>query len=71
MSRTRKHDGVVYPRKGSSISGFATKIAVAAQVFKKYSQMNLQMKHEALVKINRQASEMPQAAVGLCATLVQ
>jgi hypothetical protein len=29
-----------------------------AQVFKKYSQMKLQMKREALEKINRQASEM-------------
>jgi len=27
-------------------------------VFKKYSQMKLQMKREALVKINRQANEM-------------
>lgn len=30
-----------------------------AQVFKKYSQMKLQMKREALIKINRQANEMP------------
>src|SRR6266404_321513 len=30
-----------------------------AQVFKKYSQMKLQMKREALEKMNRQASEMP------------
>jgi hypothetical protein len=29
-----------------------------AQVFKKYSQMKLQMKREALEKMNRQASEM-------------
>jgi len=29
-----------------------------AQVFKKYSQMKLQMKREALVKLNRRASEM-------------
>ncbi len=29
-----------------------------AQVFKKYSQMKLQMKREALEKINRQANEM-------------
>lgn len=28
-----------------------------AKVFKKYSQMKLQMKGEALVKLNRQASE--------------
>ena len=30
-----------------------------SQVFKKYSQMKLQMKREALVKINRHANEMP------------
>jgi hypothetical protein len=29
-----------------------------AKVFKKYSQMKLQMKREALEKMNRQASEM-------------
>ncbi len=29
-----------------------------AQVFKKYSQMKLQMKREALEKLNRRASEM-------------
>lgn len=29
-----------------------------AQVLKKYSQMKLQMKREALVKLNRQANEM-------------
>jgi hypothetical protein len=29
-----------------------------AQVFKKYSQMKLQMKREALGKLNRQANEM-------------
>ncbi len=28
-----------------------------AQVFKKYSQMKLQMKREALAKLNRRASE--------------
>ena len=30
-----------------------------AQVFKKYSQMKLQMQREALEKLNRRASEMP------------
>jgi hypothetical protein len=30
-----------------------------AKVFKKYSQMKLQMKREALEKMNRQAHEMP------------
>jgi integrase len=33
-----------------------------AQVFKKYSQMKLQMKHEALEKLNRRANEMEPAA---------
>ena len=33
-----------------------------AQVFKKYSQMKLQMKREALVKLNRQANEMAPVA---------
>jgi len=33
-----------------------------AQVFKKYSQMKLQMKREALVKLNRRANEMAQVA---------
>src|SRR6516165_2897722 len=43
-----------------------------AQVFKKYSQMKLQMKREALEKINRQASEMAvQATSGLCTVAVQ
>jgi hypothetical protein len=30
-----------------------------SQVFKRYSQMKLQMKRKALEKINRQANEMP------------
>ena len=30
-----------------------------AQVFKKYSQIKLQMKREALEKLNRHANEMP------------
>ena len=39
-----------------------------AQVFKKYSQMKLQMKREALVKLNRRANEMaPVAADALMA----
>ena len=33
-----------------------------AQVFKKYSQMKLQMQREALTKINRRANEMPEFA---------
>jgi integrase len=35
-----------------------------AQVFKKYSQMKLQMKREALQKLNRQANEMPAQKAG-------
>jgi transposase len=43
-----------------------------AQVFKRYSQMKLQMKREALEKINRQANEMPlDGAVGFGTGMVQ
>ena len=35
-----------------------------AQVFKKYSQMKLQMKREALEKLNRHANEMPAGKAG-------
>ena len=43
-----------------------------AKVFKKYSQMKLQMKREALEKINRQASEMSaQNTPGLCTAIVR
>ncbi len=33
-----------------------------AEVFKKYSQMMLQMKREALEKLNRRANEIPPVA---------
>jgi len=48
-----------------------------AQVFKKYSQMKLQMKREALEKLNRRANEMePIAAAApmaapICTVTVQ
>jgi integrase len=48
-----------------------------AQVFKKYSQMKLQMKREALDKINRRANEVSSAATEallaarLCTVTVQ
>ena len=48
-----------------------------AQVFKKYSQMKLQMKREALGKLNRRANEIPPVAaevllaVPLCTVVVQ
>jgi integrase len=43
-----------------------------AQVFKKYSHMKLQMKREALEKINRQANEMPvHGTPGLCTVMLQ
>lgn len=43
-----------------------------AQVFKKYSQMKLQMKREALEKMNRQANEMlAQRTPGLCTVMLQ
>ncbi|MBZ5685864.1 MAG: hypothetical protein LAP86_12605 [Acidobacteriia bacterium] len=38
-----------------------------AQVFKKYSQMKLQMKREALEKLNRHANEMPAQKAGASA----
>jgi hypothetical protein len=37
--------------------GNAIASAGGCEVFKKYSQMKLQMKHEALQKINRKANE--------------
>jgi hypothetical protein len=43
-----------------------------AQVFKKYSQMKLQMKREALEKLNRRASEMTSANEDeMCTVVVQ
>jgi hypothetical protein len=40
-------------------SGSYNHIVGARQVFKRYSQMKLQMKGKALERINRQANEMP------------
>ena len=43
-----------------------------AQVFKKYSQMKLQMKREALEKLNRRANEMaPASPAPMCTVMVQ
>jgi len=43
-----------------------------AQVFKKYSQMKLQMKREALEKLNRRAGEMARvAAEQMCTVTIQ
>jgi hypothetical protein len=43
-----------------------------AQVFKKYSQMKLQMKREALEKIYRRAGEMaPVTTEPMCTVMVQ
>lgn len=43
-----------------------------AQVFKKYSQMKLQMKREALEKLNLRAGEtVPQPAERMCTVMVQ
>jgi integrase len=43
-----------------------------AQVFKKYSQMKLQMKREALEKLNRRANEMvPASPAPLCTVMMQ
>jgi integrase len=43
-----------------------------AQVFKKYSQMKLQMKRDALEKLNRRAGEMaPLLAERMCTVTIQ
>jgi hypothetical protein len=43
-----------------------------AQVFKKYSQMKLQMKREAMEKLNRRAGEIaPVTAERMCTVMVQ
>jgi DNA-binding MarR family transcriptional regulator len=50
---------------------------IDAQVFKKYSQMKLQMKREALNKLNRQANEVSSLnasdllAIPMCTEVVQ
>jgi hypothetical protein len=49
MGRPVQHDGVVFRREGSKFWWMS----------KKYSQMKLQMKRQAVVKINRRANEMP------------
>ena len=41
-----------------------------AQVFKKYSQMKLQMKREDLEKLNRRAHEMPAEKAGALSDMV-
>jgi integrase len=70
--RTLRKAGVPYFRMYDLRSTYATRLSAGgvadewvtqllrqtdAKVFKKYSQMKLQMKREALVKLNRQASE--------------
>jgi len=56
--------------RGSSAGGVADEWVTQmlrngnAQVFKKYSQMKLQMKREALEKLNRRANEMPAERAG-------
>ena len=43
-----------------------------AQVFKKYSQMKLQMKCEALEKLNRRANEkVPARPAPMCTVMMQ
>jgi integrase len=71
---TLKRAGVPYFRIYDLRSTYATRLSAGgvadewvtqllrqgdAQVFKKYSQMKLQMQREALLKINRHANEMP------------
>ncbi len=72
--KTLKRAGVPYFRIYDLRSTYATRLSAGgvadewvtqllrqgdAKVFKKYSQMKLQMKREALKKMNRQANEMP------------
>jgi integrase len=72
--KTLKRAGVPYFRIYDLRSTYATRLSAGgvadewvtqllrqgdAKVFKKYSQMKLQMKREALEKMNRQANEMP------------
>lgn len=74
---TLRRAGIPYFRIYDLRSTFATRLSAGgvadewvtqllrqgdAQVFKKYSQMKLQMKREALLKINRQANEQHQIA---------
>ena len=71
--KTLKRAGVPYFRIYDLRSTYATRLSAGgvadewvtqllrqgdAKVFKKYSQMKLQMKREALEKMNRQANEM-------------
>src|SRR6266446_2185057 len=71
--KTLKRAGVLYFRIYDLRSTYATRLSAGgvadewvtqllrqgdAKVFKKYSQMKLQMKREALEKMNRQANEM-------------
>ena len=72
--KTLKRAGVPYFRIYDLRSTYATRLSAGgvadewvtqllrqgdAKVFKNYSQMKLQMKREALEKMNRQANEMP------------
>lgn len=74
---TLKRAGIPYFRIYDLRSTYATRLSAGgvadewvtqllrqgdAQVFKKYSQMKLQMQREALTKINRHANEMPEFA---------
>ena len=73
--KTLRRSGVPYFRIYDLRSTYATRLSAGgvadewvtqllrqgdAKVFKKYSQMKLQMKREALEKMNRLANEMPQ-----------
>ena len=72
--KTLKRAGIPYFRIYDLRSTYATRLSAGgvadewvtqllrqgdAKVFKKYSQMKLQMKREALEKMNRLANEMP------------
>jgi integrase len=86
-SRTLRRAKVPYFRIYDLRSTYATRLSAGgvadewvtqmlrqgdAQVFKKYSQMKLQMKREALEKLNRRASEMaPATTEGMCTVMLQ
>lgn len=86
-SKTLRRAKVPYSRIYDLRSTYATRLSAGgvadewvtqmlrqgdAQVFKKYSQMKLQMKREALEKLNRRAGEIaPVTAEGMCTVTVQ
>ncbi len=68
----RYRDRYGVPRRESSLTAAQMLRQGDAQVFKKYSQMKLQMKREALEKLNRRANEMaPTSLAPMCTVMMQ